>query len=168
MANKHEINGYIYVTNDDEIILGDYYIDFTTNGLEIEHFGTKADWVLVGICDSKKIILCNNPNLTIQQLSAEEVEYLESVDSFEVEKIGYKKNGMIDESTSYNYKILIPKETEKERGITITNVSEQPKESNFTSRYQELFNYLHDLGVIALESELQEIERIVLEQHKKQ
>ncbi len=27
---------------------------------------------------------------------------------------------------------------------------------------QKLFNYLHDLGVIALESELQEIERIVL------
>jgi hypothetical protein len=27
---------------------------------------------------------------------------------------------------------------------------------------QELFNYLHDLGIIALQSEMQEIERIVL------
>lgn len=32
---------------------------------------------------------------------------------------------------------------------------------------QELFNYLHDLGIIALQSEMQEIERIVLSMQDK-
>lgn len=126
MANKHEIKGYIYVTSDEEI---EYFYLNTFNN-EIDKCDDKISQKNVNLSYwLKKIILTNNPNLPIQQLTEIEVEYLKSVDSFEVEKIGYKKNGMIDESTSYNYKILIPKETEKERGITITNVSEQPKES---------------------------------------
>ncbi|WP_264533513.1 hypothetical protein [Flavobacterium sp. N2013] len=39
-------------------------------------------------------------------------------------------------------------------------IIEEPKQVG--EYYQELFNYLHDFGVIALESELQEIERMVL------
>ena len=32
---------------------------------------------------------------------------------------------------------------------------------------QELFNYLHDLGIIALQSEMHDIERIVLKMQDK-
>jgi hypothetical protein len=56
---KHDIiktDNYLLIVSDDEINQGDYYIDFRSDGLKIEHFKTKDDWVLVGICGSKKII----------------------------------------------------------------------------------------------------------------
>lgn len=115
-ANKHEINGYIYITSDGHI--NDEEIHLCTKYKELHSHKHRNN---TDTC--KKIILCNNPNLPIQQLSTEEVEYLKSVDSFEVEKI-FKANPKYEEDKQFtenvgfwNYKIIIPQETE------------QPKES---------------------------------------
>jgi len=56
-------------------------------------------------------------------------------------------------------------EFEKEAKENLENsISFEPKliSTQDADRYQELFNYLHDLGVIALIEEMQHIERIVL------
>lgn len=120
-ANKHEINGYIYVTSEE-----------TTKCEMFWHYNHIFKTISTNESTGyKKIILCNNPNLPIQQLSTEEVEYLKSVDSFEVEKT-YTYNKI-----KFNdfYKILIPQESIK----TFSNYSEyfdkypqeteQPKEN---------------------------------------
>lgn len=137
-ANKHEIKGYIYVTSEEEI---QYYADGTQEVKLNEVLINKRDNIVGQVShigssfnfkgtlqfpkdndlhnnrhctfDCRRVILCNNPDLPIQQLTTEEVEYLKSVDSFEVEKKEYPYMVGIGES----YKILIPKETE------------QPKES---------------------------------------
>jgi hypothetical protein len=41
------------------------------------------------------------------------------------------------------------------------------KKEQLSECQQELFNYLHDLGIIALESEMQEIQRIVFDMQTK-
>jgi hypothetical protein len=61
----------------------------------------------------------------------------------------------------------------KGRPLSYWGGKEEPKQETLEevgAYQQELFNYLHDLGIIALQSEMQEIERIVLsmqEQDKK-
>ncbi|CAB4136497.1 hypothetical protein UFOVP584_27 [uncultured Caudovirales phage] len=84
-ANKHEINGYIYVTSEELDSLN------SINGY--------------------KIILTNDESFkNIQQLTTEEIEYLKSVDSFEVEK---NEHNLAIGGVLENYKILIPQETEQ-------------------------------------------------------
>ena len=100
--NIHKINGYIYVTSDDEIKKNNIYLDRQT--VVQAHVLPLPD-------RCKKIILTNNPDLTtVQQLTLEEVNYLNSVNSCEVEKI--------DIVVGYRYKLLMPTEqpkyTEKE------------------------------------------------------
>ena len=101
-TNIDKINGYIYVTSDDEIKKNNIYLDRQT--VVQAHVLPLPD-------RCKKIILTNNPDLTtVQQLTLEEVNYLNSVNSCEVEKI--------DIVVGYRYKLLIPTEqpkyTEKE------------------------------------------------------
>lgn len=62
------IDGFEYYVNDNEIIQKDFYIDFRSDGNKLEQFKTKEDWVLVGICDSKKVITTNNPNIDIPKV----------------------------------------------------------------------------------------------------
>lgn len=113
-ANKHEINGYIYVTSEEKPIRDEYYVGFYKKSIFVKK---RTSGILIAN-PCKKIILCNNPNLPIQQLTTEEVEYLKSVDSFEVE-IGYlgmggfvKTNEIISKDKVF-YKIIIPQETEQ-------------------------------------------------------
>jgi hypothetical protein len=110
-------NQNIYITNDEEIKEGDYYIDFTSDGLKIEHFKTKDDWVLVGICDSKKIILTDNKDLIKDGVQAIDDEFLEwfvahpSCESVEVESM---INMVQFTPREFIYKIIIPKEEPKQ------------------------------------------------------
>jgi hypothetical protein len=67
----------IYITSDEEIKLGDYYIDFTTKGLMVESCKTKDDGILVGICGSKKIILTTDPKLINDGIQEIDDEFLE-------------------------------------------------------------------------------------------
>lgn len=62
------IDEFDYYVNDNEIIQKDFYIDFRSDGNKLEQFKTKEDWVLVGICDSKKVITTNNPNIDIPKV----------------------------------------------------------------------------------------------------
>ena len=62
------IDGFEYYVDDNEIIQKDFYIDFRSDGNKLEQFKTKEDWVLVGICDSKKVITTNNPNIDIPKV----------------------------------------------------------------------------------------------------
>ena len=106
MKNIHKLNGFIYVTSEDEIKEGDYYIDFMCDGLKLEHFKTKEDWVLVGICNSKKVILTNDRKLTnVQKLTHEEEAYCKTVDSVEV----VKWDGFSDWDSDNTYQLQLPK-----------------------------------------------------------
>jgi hypothetical protein len=75
-----------------------------------------------------------------------------SCESVEVVKTRYDGTKSLDKYWSGEYKIIIPKEEAKQE--TLEEVG---------TYQQKLFNYLSDLGVIALQSEMQEIETIVLE-----
>lgn len=70
-----------------------------------------------------KIILTTNQDLIKDGVQAIDDEFLEwfvknpNCEEVEVIKEGYKKNGMIDEATSYKYKIIIPKEEPKQETL---------------------------------------------------
>ena len=126
--NKHEINGCIYVMSNEEIEERDWFTD--------DNNSLKRSYKLshVQFANPKKIILTNNPNLPIQQLTEQEVEYLKSVDGFEVKKEKYSERFDNDKSPIGNpdtwgnrYVFVIPQETE------------QPKE-----RIDELINKFPD------------------------
>lgn len=68
---QKDVNKYMYILSDDEIKLGDYYIDFTSSGPKLEYFAKPNDWMLVGICDSKKVIATNNKNLDLPYIPDE-------------------------------------------------------------------------------------------------
>jgi hypothetical protein len=126
---------YIYITSDEEIKEGDYYIDFTSDGLKIEHFKTKDDWVLVGICDSKKIILTTDQDLIKDGVQAIDDTFLEwfvknaSCESVEVKN--YK-------SSEYplNYKIIIPQEEHKQE--TLEEYAERLAKAEDLDNYKSL------------------------------
>lgn len=75
--NTHKINGYIYVTNNKNPKLDEYGIN-TNNNVLFKDEGFADDEYSINYC--RKIILTDDPNLTtIQQLTPEEVSYLNSV-----------------------------------------------------------------------------------------
>ena len=115
-ANKHEIDGYIYVTSEEKPKNGEYGLGQHES---IYKFDEETSTFCVDMFKCKKIILTNNPDLSIQQLTLEEVEYLKGVDSFEVieERIVLDDVNYNFDVVDYKYKILIPQETK------------QPKES---------------------------------------
>ena len=110
----------IYITNDEEIKEGDYYIDFTSNGIKIEHFKTKDDWVLVGICGSKKIILTTDQDLIADGVQAIDDEFLEwfvkNPNCEKVEVNEWKVSPLVDDKI-FGYKIIIPKEEPKQETL---------------------------------------------------
>lgn len=145
-ANKHEINGYIYVTSDDEPKENDYILSKDSiSPLFVDGNTIYPKMLLVD--HWFKIILCNNPNLPIQQLTTEEVEYLKSVDSFEVEK-----NDCFDAPDTVTfYKILIPQETEQPKESieeVIDRIAKQDgydieggKVADFTDGFEKGYNH---------------------------
>jgi hypothetical protein len=103
----------IYITSDEKIKDGDYYIDFTSDGLKIEHFKTKDDWVLVGICGSKKIILTTDQDLIndgVQSIDDEFLQwFIKNPSCEEVEVESWQPYADFD----FDYKIIIPQEEPK-------------------------------------------------------
>ena len=82
------IDEFDYYVNDNEIIQKDFYIDFRSDGNKLEQFKTKEDWVLVGICDSKKIIATNNPNIDIPKI----INEFENLAEQDADKCEYYKH----------------------------------------------------------------------------
>jgi hypothetical protein len=117
----------IYITSDEKIKEGDW---IENNGKIYKCTATDNFYVTVyeknkyaGSFDTytcKKIILSTDPTLIADGVQAIDDEFLEwfvknsSCEFVEVVKEGYKKNSMIDEATSYRYKIIIPKEEPKQ------------------------------------------------------
>ena len=99
-ANKYEIKGYIYITSEETIKAWDWFISLYSNTIQREF---KLDWML-NKDTYKKIILTNNPNLPIQQLTTEEVECLKEVDNCEVEKLTLNSSPVRE-----SYKLIIAK-----------------------------------------------------------
>ena len=82
------IDEFDYYVNDNEIIKKDFYIDFRSDGNKLEQFKTKEDWVLVGICDSKKVITTNNPNIDIPKI----INEFENLAEQDADKCEYYKH----------------------------------------------------------------------------
>ena len=146
----------IYITNDEEIKEGDWFINTANNFIS---FASEEDKDLNNFSYVKKIILTDNKDLIKDGVQAIPDEFLEwfiknpSCEVIEVEReksIGYA--GDRQRAFYGGYKIIIPKEEPKKVG----------------EYQQDLFSYLHDLGITALQSEMQEIERIVLNMQKEQ
>jgi len=184
--NNAFTNQHIYTTSDEEIIEGDWYYYF---GFIIKY--EKDENTLTTNC--KKIILTTDQDLIKDGVQAIDDEFLqwfvknpscEEVDVKE-DECGWFVNGGKDiEYRKYNY-IEIPKEESKPHSFcetpnekcTMNYCDEngcqnrkrelvEPQQETFEevgTYQQKLFNYLSDLGVIALQSEMQEIETIVLE-----
>lgn len=133
-------NQNIYITYDEEPKKNELCID----GLVIGYFdkdeddcpiikSSKSDsiysFTLSPHC--KKIILTTDKDLIKDGVQAIDDEFLQwfvknpNCERIEVEKEGYKKNGMIDESTSYRYKIITPKEETKRHLIDIMRGDEE-------------------------------------------
>mgnify|MGYP003520750781 FL=1 len=82
------IDEFDYYVNDNEIIQKDFYIDFRSDGNKLEQFKTKEDWVLVGICDSKKVITTNNPNIDMPKI----INEFENLAEQDADKCEYYKH----------------------------------------------------------------------------
>lgn len=147
LIGNDALKSWIYATDTDVILVKitfDELNDLTDAEFEakVNHFKTEIEeW--------------NNP----KEVEVNEIEVDLSEKNKEVEQVE-----VIQENNENKAVLIDNSEFDKEAKENLENtISLEPKEeNNFTSRYQELFNYLHDLGVIALDSEMQEIERIVL------
>lgn len=154
-------NQKIYITNEEKTKYGDWCIDL--DSYFVFEFATPYKHKRV-----KKIILTTDPKLIKDGVQAIEDEFLEwfvknpSCEEVEVDWVDF----------SLSYFIKIPNKealkgsmSEAIKQVVNNQLQEQPKQEPLEEvgmYQQELFNYLHDLGVTALQSEMQEIERIVL------
>jgi len=116
---------HIYITSDDKITSSqDWFIDIKDNRNHLHQVGYDLESVewndQYNPLYFKKIILTTDQGLIKYGVQAIDDEFLEwfvknpSCEEVEVYREGYKKNGMIDEATSYQYKIIIPKEEPKD------------------------------------------------------
>jgi hypothetical protein len=118
---------HMYITSDEEIKEGDWFYCPTTD--IVNH--CESDYHSKKLIKPKrfKIILTTDPDLIKDGVQPIDDEFLEwfvknpSCEEVEVYREGYKKNGMIDEATSYQYKIIIPKEEPKQE--TLEEAAEQ-------------------------------------------
>ncbi|MFN7465313.1 MAG: hypothetical protein ACK5SE_14870 [Pseudanabaena sp.] len=116
---------HIYITSDDKITSSqDWFIDIKDNRNHLHQVGYDLESVewndQYNPLYFKKIILTTDQGLIKYGVQVIDDEFLEwfvknpSCEEVEVYREGYKKNGMIDEATSYQYKIIIPKEEPKD------------------------------------------------------
>ena len=128
----------IYITSEKEkIIEGDWHINLSTNEVEKAskylsiNFISQSNFGISVRKQYKKIILTDNKDLVKDGVQAIDDEFLEwfvknpSCEFVDVGIEGYKKNDMIDESTSYKYKITITKEEQKQHLIDIMKGDEE-------------------------------------------
>ena len=196
----------IYITSDEEIKDGDWFMDITFNnyGKVYKSAGVSKslgyeNWiksttniVKEPITQCKKIILTTDQDLINDGVQSIDDEFLEwfvknpSCEFVQTDKILQTRHGVnwydlpnqktgneVDGIYRFYYKIIIPKEEPKQicdnckieiskYGCACGGKPKQETLEEVGMYQQELFNYLHDLGVTALQSEMQEIERIVL------
>lgn len=131
-------NQNIYITNSEEIKIGDYYLDFRSDGIKLEHFKTKNDWVFVGICDSKKVILTTDPELIkdgIQPISGDFLEWF--IDNQSCEYVEVQK---VEHITNMPYRVVLPKEEPKQETFNLKKGLKeiQLQDPNTCERYKEV------------------------------
>ena len=109
----------LYITSDEEIKEGDWWLNRDDNKIYHNIF-----WQLANNAPScKKIIITTDNDLIKYSVQPIDDEFLEwfvknpSCEEVDINREGYKKNGMIDEATSYQYKIIIPKEELKQETL---------------------------------------------------
>jgi len=161
----------IYITSDEEI-KEDYVIAYGVV-IKVMMFDKETLYFVNGTKakreDCKKIILTTDQDLIkdgvqaiddeflewfVKNPSCEKVEVVDNLKYFNVDELRERHLKGLPHlySEKIGYKIIIPKEEPKKVG----------------EYQQELFSYLHDLGITALQSEMQEIERIVLNMQQEQ
>ena len=145
----------IYITSDEEIKEEDYFIAYSVT-IDKKPYISCASEYKEHKKEKGKIILTTDVDLIkygVQAIDDEFLEWFVKNPSCEHVTILQKGTTTIIFPTPKNDIIsdFIKKEESKQE--TLEEVG---------TYQQELFNYLHDLGVIALQSEMQEIERIVL------
>ena len=128
-------NRHIYITNDEKIKEGNYYINLQNR----PYINRSGKTKFKGLYDNcKKIILTTDQDLDgVQAIDDEFLEWFVKnpiCEEVEVVKEGYKKNGMIDESTSYRYKIIIPKEEPKQETLEKAAKRLHPEEWDWRER----------------------------------
>jgi hypothetical protein len=101
----------IYITSDEKIKEGDYYLGDDDNIYNL---------LTTVVKNGRKIVLTTDQRLIKDGVQDIDDDFLKwfvknpTCEFVEVVKEGYKKNSMIDEATSYRYKIIIPKEEPKQ------------------------------------------------------
>jgi len=117
MKNIHKINENIYITSDEEIKEGDYYI--TPNDTVLKALGP----MLINVEDYKKIILTTDFRLAsdVQKIDDEFLEWFVKNPSCESVDVEHAPDGVFyykdkDDIPYGCYKILIPKEEPKHLG----------------------------------------------------
>ncbi len=155
----------IYITSDEKIKEGDWILVPSTDGKTYFDFSNsfpkKAKSNYASNNFVFKIILTTDADLIkngVQEIDNEFLEWFVKNPSCEeifvntIEGFDFKLDKYV-----YNYKIIIPKEERKQETLEEAGMYQQ-----------ELFNYLFDLGLVALQTEMQEIERIVLNMQQEQ
>ena len=105
--NIHKLNGFIYVTSEEEIKVGEYCVNTETNNIDISKNGMEG--YNVKYFGWRKIILTNDSYLAnVQQLTPEEEAYCKTVDSVEDEFSHKNKHGFFEKKASY--KLQLPKQ----------------------------------------------------------
>ena len=161
MKNIHILQENIYITSDEEIKEGDWYINtFVSEREQKPQIHTEKRHLINHQKDyrfkyCKKIILTTDQKLIADGVQAIDDEFLEwfvknpSCEMVEIEKQYITPLGDIVE-TCYdnerlNYKIIIPKEEttqELERGITITQVGKQETLEEAFDRIFDSLDYI--------------------------
>ena len=178
-------NQHIYITSDEEIKQGDWCYQVELNDGKVDKcydITLYHTWTNNGVDKTrkfKKIILTTDQDLIkygVQAIDDEFLEWFVKNPSYEEVEVKFIKDGWcLKEAKEVSfYKTIIPRTTQQiidedfDGGLTMGQIIPKEEAKQVGEYQQELFNYLHDLGVIALQSEMQEIERIVLNMQQEQ
>ena len=109
------INVNIYITSDEEIKEGDWFLD---DNNQISHSYRLSH---VKFANPKKIILTTDQDLIkdgVQAIDDEFLEWLVNNPSCELVNIRKVANGVKNHKLTYEYKIIIPKEESKQESLS--------------------------------------------------
>lgn len=141
------LKSWIYSTDTDVILVSITFDEL--NNLTDSEFEIKYNYL------AKEIYEWNNPKeVEVNEIEVDLSKKNESVEQVEVIHENNENKAVLSNNSEFD------KEAKEnlENSISLeTKISYQEAD-----RYQELFNYLYDLGLTALTEEMQEIERIVL------
>ena len=147
MKNIHKIKENIYITSDEEIKEGDSYIRIDT-GLFFKSLKGSNPNIIKKYC--KKIILTTDPQLIADGIQAIDDEFLEwfvknpSCEEVEVNKLCY---GALSGYADAGYKIITPKEQQKQHLIDMMKADEELGLYDEDSpAYNHQARLVHDLG----------------------